>query len=53
MWNHGHCNQWHKKEGGQGGMWPANFSKGPKVPFFVMKSALFVNTNVVVKTAIF
>jgi hypothetical protein len=29
---------------------PANFFKGPKLPFFVMKSALFVQANVAVKT---
>jgi hypothetical protein len=32
------------------GQVPPNFLKGPKVPFFVMKSALFVQANVAVNT---
>jgi hypothetical protein len=36
--------------GGQGARLPPNFLKGPKVPFFVMKRALFVQANVAVNT---
>ena len=32
---------------------PPNFFEGPKVPFFVTKSALFVEANVAVKTTYF
>jgi hypothetical protein len=36
--------------GHRGHMPPPNFIEGLKVPFFVMKSALFVQTNVAVNT---
>jgi hypothetical protein len=36
--------------GGGGARAPPNFFKGLKVPFFVMKSALFVQANVAVDT---
>jgi hypothetical protein len=32
------------------GQVPPNFLKGPKVAFFVMKNALFVQANVAVNT---
>jgi hypothetical protein len=37
-------------EGHGGHVPPPNFFKGLKVPFFVMKSALFVQANVAVNT---
>jgi hypothetical protein len=36
--------------GSQGARAPSNFFKRPKVPFFVMKSTLFVQANVAVNT---
>ena len=49
------CLQGRRNRGAQGaqGHVPPKFFEDPKVPFFVMKSALFAGANVAVKTTIF
>jgi hypothetical protein len=42
--------QGRRNRGARGARAPPNFFKGLKVPFFVMKSALFVQANVAVNT---